>query len=140
MKKLNAVWILALWLPLASSAAGVEVLPDPTRPAEMGATSAPTEGTSPALVLQSIILGKGRPPAAIISGQVVHLGGMVGEARLTHLAENYAVLSGRAGEITLQLTPTAEKHLVQHELRNSKASLLSISDDALKIKESAGPR
>jgi hypothetical protein len=136
MKKINAVWILTMWLPLCSIAAGIEALPDPTRPAEMGATSVPTERKGVGLVLQSIIVGNGRQSAAIISGQVVHLGGKLGEARLTQLTENYAVLSGPAGETTLQLTPMAEKHLVQPELKNSKAASASVGDVVPKIKES----
>lgn len=140
MRKMNAVWILAMWLPLCSIAAGMEALPDPTRPAEMGATSVPTERKSAGLVLQSSIVGKGRQSAAIISGQVVHLGGKVGEARLTQLTENYAVLSGSAGETTLQLTPMAEKRLVQPELKNSKAASASVSDGGANIKEMAVQR
>jgi hypothetical protein len=57
-------------------------------------------------------MGKGRKPAAIISGQVVRLGGRIGDARLIRLTESRVVLASPEGETTLQLTPAVEKHTV----------------------------
>jgi len=105
--------ILAVSL-LLSSAAWAQ-LADPTRPpaqATLPAGDATNPAAPPALTgLQSVILsrgGKGRP-AAVINGEVVQLGGKVGEARLVKVEEDYVVLLGAEGRETLRLMPAAEK-------------------------------
>ena len=112
VKSLSAPWILALLLPLCTSPAAGEALPDPTRPPEAMLAGAPGEMHGSGLVLQSVLMGKGRKPAAIISGQVVRLGGKIGDARLIRLTESRVVLASPEGETTLQLTPAVEKHTV----------------------------
>jgi hypothetical protein len=70
--------------------------------------AAPTEATSTpaqALQLQSVLLGRGRTPAAVISGELVLLGGRVQDARLMRVTEHSAVLQGPQGETTLHLLP-----------------------------------
>lgn len=81
-------------------------LPDPTRPP--AALAAPAATTAPgALQLQSVLIGKGRTPAAVISGELVLLGGRVRDARLVRVTEHHAVLKGPQGETVLALLPAA---------------------------------
>jgi MSHA biogenesis protein MshK len=87
-------------------------LADPTKPPL--SVSAPVAETAGAEVagnagLRSVILRKGGKPAALINGEVVELGGKVGEARLIRIREDAVVLKGPEGEETLRLTPAAEK-------------------------------
>lgn len=104
--------ILAVSL-LLTSAAWAQ-LADPTRPpAQATAPAGDAAATAaPAVTgLQSVILsrgGKGRP-AAVINGEVVQLGGKVGEARLVKVEEDHVVLLGAEGRETLRLMPAAEK-------------------------------
>lgn len=90
-------------------------LADPTRPpvqAAVPAGDAASAAAIPAAVgLQSVILsrdGKGRP-AAVINGEVVQLGGKLGEARLVKVEEDHVVLLSAEGRETLRLMPAAEK-------------------------------
>lgn len=88
-----------------------EPLPDPTRPpaamlaGPVAAASAPTD----AMQLQSVLIGRGRTPAAVISGELVLLGGRYRDARLVRVTERFAVLKGAQGETVLPLTPAAIK-------------------------------
>jgi hypothetical protein len=140
MNSFRVALIFALWLPLcALPAPSAEVLRDPTRPPEATAASAPVERKTTGLVLQSVLLGKGRK-SAIISGQVVPLGGKIGEAHLTHLTESQAVLNGPAGETTLRLTPSAEKQVGEPQATKNKPAQLTFSDGEPNTKESAGQK
>ena len=102
--------LVALATGLVSSARA-DALPDPTRPpaamlsAPAAAASAPTD----ALQLQSVLLGHGRTPAAVISGELVLLGGRFRDARLVRVTERFAVLKGPQGDTVLSLTPAAIK-------------------------------
>lgn len=101
---------LALGLALTMHCAwAAEPLSDPTRPP--AAVEAPAAGAADggAPVLQSVILGKGRRPTAIISGQRVELNGMLGEARVIRIAETEVILDGPAGRQVLKMTPEALK-------------------------------
>ena len=86
-------------------------LSDPTRPpltiVEPETTSA--EGFPPPSGLQTVILGKGRKPMAVINGVTVELGDKVGDATLVKISESEVVLRGPAGKETLFLTPGVEK-------------------------------
>ncbi|GAB1392149.1 hypothetical protein MASR1M60_03120 [Rhodocyclaceae bacterium] len=90
-------------------------LADPTRPPLQATAPAGDTASSAAIPaatgLQSIMLsrnGKGRP-AAMINGEIVQLGGKVGEARLVKVEEDHVVLLGAEGRETLRLMPAAEK-------------------------------
>jgi hypothetical protein len=101
--------ILAL-ASLAATAAPVRAadLRDPMRPPIAQRPPAPPASVAPAAsapLLQSILIGGGRKPTAIIDGHVVELGGMHEKMRLSQLTENHAVLTGAAGRTELQLTP-----------------------------------
>jgi MSHA biogenesis protein MshK len=107
------------WITLVGSlAASAHVLaddslPDPTRPPAglqtVGAASAPA--VADALVLQSVLMNAGRTPAAVISGQLVTLGGLVGEQRLASVTERSVQLKGPQGTTTLRLTPDVNKQV-----------------------------
>ncbi|HEV7913710.1 MAG TPA: MSHA biogenesis protein MshK [Albitalea sp.] len=92
-------------MPLTAAANG---LADPTRP-PIALMAAPAAASAPAgaLQLQSVLLGRGRTPAAVISGELVLLGGRVRDARLVRVTERSAVLKGPQGETTLALIPLA---------------------------------
>lgn len=82
-------------------------LPDPTRPpgsTEYG-SSGPVESG-----LQSIVRRHGEKPQAIIHGELIALGGKVGEARLIAIHEDSVVLRAADGSReTLTLTPGISK-------------------------------
>ena len=96
---------------LMGSAAQAQ-LPDPTRPpVGMAEAAAPADGAAPAAAsLQSVIRPKTGRPAALINGQRVELGALIGEARLVLVEEDHVVLLTPQGRETLRLTPAAEKH------------------------------
>lgn len=115
------VLALALSTPILL-AWGEEPLPDPTRPPAAVEAPQPGEAGSAVPVLQSVILGKGRKPMAIISGQRVELKGRFGEARLTRLSETEAVLDGPQGRQVLKLTPQAEKRRSTGDAKTPRAA------------------
>lgn len=84
------------------------VLGDPTRPSGTFADGA-AEGDDGMLRLQSVLMPQGGKPVAIISGQMVRLGGRIGEMRLVRLNETEAVLQGPKGVERLFLTPIVTK-------------------------------
>lgn len=108
MSKLLA---LAAGLLIGTPVLAQDKLPDPTRPPAglqaAGAASAPA--VTEALVLQSVLLNAGRKPAAVISGQIVQLGDLVGELRLASITEHGVQLRGPQGATTLTLNPDVQK-------------------------------
>jgi MSHA biogenesis protein MshK len=90
-----------------------QALPDPTRP-PAGLQPATGTGSLPVptetLVLQSVLLGHGRTPAAVISGQLVPLGGSLGEHTLARVDTRSVQLRGPQGLTTLTLVPEGVKH------------------------------
>lgn len=112
-RRLFAALALLGAMPASTALAGE--LPDPTRPpatqrasAGAGVAPAPTPAT---LVLQSVLIGDGRKPSAIISGRMVTLGDSFDAMRLTRVTETGAVLSGPHGPTALALTPNSDKQL-----------------------------
>lgn len=95
-----------------------QAMPDPTRPpgsTEYG-TSGPVESG-----LQSIVRRQGEKPMAIIHGELIPLGGKVGEARLIAIHEDSVVLRAADGSReTLTMTPGISKTL---RPAHSKSSL-----------------
>ena len=104
MNPLAAALAALAWLPAAAPAQG---LPDPTRPPATLQSPAEASAGPAALQLQSVLLGAGRTPAAVISGRLVLQGGRVGDAKLVRVSERSAVLKGPRGETTLALMPPA---------------------------------
>ena len=113
-------WLLPLLLaPVAQG----QALPDPTRPAiQADAPAAAGEGmVTPSSGLQSVILRRGQPPAAIINGEYVVLGGKIGDGRLVRVGDDFVVIAGPAGKDTLTLTPGIEKKPAAVAAREQKA-------------------
>lgn len=99
-----------LCLVATVSATAQTVLPDPTRPpAGLQAAGSVAPVLPDALVLQSVLLGPGRTPAAVISGKLVALGEVVGEARLARITPHSVQLQGSQGTTTLTLVPEGQK-------------------------------
>ena len=90
----SATACLIVWLAAcgAAQAALGQGLADPTRPPNMsGITEAGIESDGPSTVLQSVLLSKGRK-LAVINGELVALGGKVGDATLAEISESHVVL------------------------------------------------
>ena len=88
---------------------------DPTQPpaAWLNAaneTTAMLDSGSPRL--QSVLLPKNGKGVAVIGGETVRFGGLLGEAKLIGLSEREAVLKGPDGVIHLYLTPSVEKQMI----------------------------
>lgn len=87
-------------------------VPDPTRPAGIllmpeagGEGAAPVESG-----VQTVILRHGgRKSAAVINGQYVEVGGMVGDKRVVKISESEVVLKGESGREVIKVTPAIEK-------------------------------
>lgn len=105
------------WLaPLAALAAPVPTqaaapLGDPTRPPSIVAGSEAAPGDAGGSRLTSVVLPKQGRPLAVIGGQIVPLGGRLGDARLIRVTESEAVLQGPDGVEHLFLTPNIEKKM-----------------------------
>lgn len=97
-----------LVIALAAHGAVAADLPDPTRPAIT--TTGPDAASMAAsdLVLQSVLVSPERS-VAVISGQVVPLGGRVDGWRLVRLTEARAWLRGPEGERSLALYGAATR-------------------------------
>ena len=100
--------LLAGFMGVASALAQV---PDPTRPA--GALLTPEGGSAAAPVesgVQTVILRHGgRKSAAVINGQYVEVGGMVGDKRVLKISESELVLQGESGREVIKVMPAIEK-------------------------------
>lgn len=87
-------------------------VPDPTRPA--GIVLAPEGGegraTPPESGVQTVILRHGgRKSAAVINGQYVEVGGMVGDKRVLKITESKVILKGESGREVIKVMPAVEK-------------------------------
>ena len=109
----------AIWL--AATAAQAQGLADPTRPPGAGAMQGAQDEQLPAgRQLQSVLLSGGRK-IAVIDGNMVALGGMVGEARVVKITETEVVLkTGEETEI-LKLFPGVEKKSAQRAAGRARA-------------------
>ncbi|MEO8154485.1 MAG: MSHA biogenesis protein MshK [Rhizobacter sp.] len=112
---MNKLLHAAIGLLIAAPALAQDALPDPTRPPAgmQGAGAASAPAATESLVLQSVLLNAGRRPAAVISGQIVPLGGLVGDMRLASVSEHSVQLRGPQGATTLRLTPEVQKQQAQ---------------------------
>ncbi len=87
------------------AAAFAQTLPDPTRPpAEISAPVAGLAAPPKDSGLQSVIISPTRR-AAIINGQTVELGALLGDARLVEISESVAILERAQGRQVLALFP-----------------------------------
>jgi MSHA biogenesis protein MshK len=90
--------------------AGAQGLTDPTRPPGALAAAAGDGVATGGPVLQSVMLSPGRK-MAVISGEIVALGGRYGSTRLVKLTESEAVLKDGAETTVLKLFPLVEKRM-----------------------------
>jgi hypothetical protein len=111
--------LLALGL-LVSGALMAQVT-DPMRPADAplsGNAASATDG------VQAIIMRKGGKPAAIIGGQMVHVGDRLGDKalgkRILKIREDAVVIDGDGGSETLLLHPLAKKSVSRAPSRSAK--------------------
>ena len=114
MNRLLLPFALGSAVSIGAAALGVAgELPDPTRPPasvrQAGPTGAPAVAAVPVLVLQSVLIGEGRKPVAIINGRVVELGDSFDGLKLVRVSDTGALLAGPGGATTLALTPASEK-------------------------------
>jgi hypothetical protein len=103
-----------LVIALAANPVAAEDLPDPMRPAVAAAKSDSDQAGAAVgdLVLQSVLVSSQRR-VAVISGQVVPLGGRIDAWRLVRLTESQAWLRGPEGERMLDLYGAAARQLVK---------------------------
>jgi MSHA biogenesis protein MshK len=99
-----------------------QALPDPTRPpAWVDAGAAAADEGAP--VLQSVMISPQRR-AAMISGQVVELGGRFGDARLVAVSESGVVLRNESGKQELKLLPAVDKRPAGMQAEKTKAGTM----------------
>ena len=114
-----AALVAALWL--TTPVALAQALGDPTRPPGAGAGWQGAEDVAPACnQLQSVLLSGGRK-LAIINGNMVPLGGMLGEARVVKISETEVVLKVGEETETLKLFPGVEKKSVKRAAGRARA-------------------
>jgi MSHA biogenesis protein MshK len=118
MKHLRKM-VFMMIAPLALTAGAQGIMADPTRPPGALATTAGDGVTTGGPVLQSVMLSPGRK-MAMISGEMVVLGGRYGSARLVKLTESEAVLKDGAETTVLKLFPLVEKRMAG-DLKKSTA-------------------
>jgi MSHA biogenesis protein MshK len=149
---LNKFLTLIALLCAGTSVFAAESLPDPTKPAVDipdeteagkggGAAVAPVpkkEG------LQSIIIAR-HHRAAVINGEMIVLGGKIGDATLVEVSEKSVILEGSQGKRVLELFPgvhlsKAEKELPASDNSPSKKGKRVIKPEVgYKNNKSSGP-
>jgi MSHA biogenesis protein MshK len=107
MRHVNKLMVLII-MSLAPMA-GAQGLSDPTRPPGTLATAGDISAAG-GPVLQTVMLSQGRK-VALISGEMVVLGGRYGSARLVKLTESEAVLRDGAETTVLKLFPLVDKRM-----------------------------
>lgn len=102
--------VRALLLLFAASPVPAQV-PDPTRPPvelmtpEMGGV-----GAAPADAgMQTVIVRRKGKSGAVINGQYVEVGGMVGDKRVIRINESEVALQGEGGREVIRLIPSIQK-------------------------------
>jgi MSHA biogenesis protein MshK len=103
-------WLLLAMALGAPSAVWCQGFSDPTRPpagySDIEAPGMPMLGGG--LVLQSVMISSSMR-AAIISGEMVKLGGKIGNATLVKVGENEVVLKDGEDTLTLKMYPGVDK-------------------------------
>jgi MSHA biogenesis protein MshK len=99
---------ILLMLGLLASAACAESLRDPTRPTGTSIVDNEAENVMRGPVLQSVLNSSGRK-LAIISGQTVKQGDMIGNARVVNIRDAEVVLAQGKELQVLKLFPVVEK-------------------------------
>jgi MSHA biogenesis protein MshK len=112
MRRIALAWLAAAIAAMPFAIAQAQVLIDPTRPPMAIAKPGAVEEAPPATQLQSILISS-RRRVAVINGNTVALGDMVGDARVVKITETEVVL--KTGEETevLKMYPGMEKQPVK---------------------------
>ena len=101
-------WLAAAAAAAAMAVAQAQVLTDPTRPPSAGAGASGAQQEAPATQLQSVLLSP-RRKLAVINGETVALGGMLGEAQVVRITETEVVLKKGNETEVLKMFPGVEK-------------------------------
>ena len=109
MKKIS-VQLAVLIVSCTIMTGAAQGLTDPTRPPGALAQTAEATGAAGGPVLQSVMLSPERK-VAVISGEMVVLGGRYGASRLVRLTESEAVLKNGAETTVLRMYPLVEKNI-----------------------------
>jgi hypothetical protein len=96
---------------LIGAQAAVAQVPDPTRPAVVVNPAEVTAGAAAPVEsgVQTVILRRGGKSAAVINGQYVEVGGMLGEMRVLKISESEVILRGENGREVIKVTPEVQK-------------------------------
>lgn len=98
-------------LALAGAGSAMAQVPDPTRPPDALLAPGPAGG-APVSVdsgVQTVILRPGGKSAAVINGQYIVVGEMVGDKRVIKITESEVVLKGESGREIIKVMPAIEK-------------------------------
>lgn len=101
--------LMACGLAATFASVRADSLSDPTRPPAAFGSPEAVQGAGEGSNLQSIIRSNRGKPGAMINGEYVLLGGMVGEAKLVKIGEDSVTLKTASGTETLMLVPGVEK-------------------------------
>jgi MSHA biogenesis protein MshK len=104
----NLKQMLAFACMMCAATAMAQVLADPTRPPAALAAAPGSVAATGGPVLQSVMLSPARK-MAMISGQLVVLGGRYGSSRLVRLTDSEAELKDGSETIVLSLYPQVDK-------------------------------
>lgn len=96
---------------------------DPTRPpTQVSAPDATGAAAAPADVgVQTVILRAGGKSTAVINGQSVMVGSMVGDKRVVRITESEIVLKGSSGREVIKVIPAVSKTMVTKASKRSPA-------------------
>jgi MSHA biogenesis protein MshK len=116
---LRAIVLAAVWMaaPAAQAQGG---LADPTRPPNASSLQGSEVQAVAGKQLQSVLLSGGRK-IAVIDGNLVALGGKLGEARVVRITETEVVLKTGEETETLKLFPGVDKQAVKRATRRARA-------------------
>lgn len=120
---------LLLLVSFIGAGSALAQLPDPTRPADLPA--APALGAGPSTPtgsgVQTVIVRPGGKSVAVINGQQLEVGALLGDKRVVKITESEVVLKGASGREVIKLTPAIEKLPVK-----------KVAEPKRRVKESAG--
>ncbi len=114
MTKRTLAWLAAViaGLPMAAAPAPAQGLVDPTRPPAWAGKPGAAEDAPAGTQLQSVLISRSRR-LAVINGNTVALGGMVGEARVVKITETEVVLKKGEETEVLRMYPGIDKRPVK---------------------------
>ena len=103
--------LAAVGIALVAASANAQALNDPMRPPAFSAPSTSDAPSRAARVLQTIVIGSDRR-YAIIDGERVDQGGMLGDAKVVRIVENAVTLRDGSGDTVLTLYPEVKQLII----------------------------